>query len=560
MAASSRSPRIWLALCGLVAGAAVTLTGIMLTTSGGGGTRRPTTSPSSSRVAVNARILSPAGLDQQWVAYSDQSTCADLSGGDGASAVRLSRTQIAWFFSDSFLGPAGPRIGFSRLSGFVHNLVVVQTMSGQRSRFVTITGGHACARPHGPGRALSVVSPGNAGGTPGQRYWDGDGIRAGSSIVRFYTRYLPGRVPYVPVATVMASFPIDQLRREGRGSGYGEVIRPAITPVPSVSLPGNPPIVWGTSVLRDKRYAYIYGWQAAHAQSVARSAYLARVAVARITDVAAWRYYAGGGRWSANQAGARPVTDGGRLNLDAGFSVLRISGRYWLIEQGGGFGSPDIAAYPAMEPFGPFGTLAPLWLYHARGIGLSAADNYQIMYSVQAEPALSSRSRLVISYSVNSLAVDAGCVSIAMVTNAIIQPRFVAVPRSVFAAAARGRYEHVRAVAGPVRYPAIVASQPGRWYDAWAYRHGCPPVPAVRFVSVRRTGTAVRVRWPSVGIDVRYRVELTATGPTADLRRVVLATTVTFRHLTPGRTYVVRVIPENRDRRAGPGASAMFTG
>src|SRR5262249_16411054 len=121
--------------------------------------------------------LTPDVLDRQWVTYSNRSTCADRSGGDGVSAVRLSSAQIAWFFSDSFLCPAGPQVGFSQRSGFVHNLVVVQTTRGNRTRLVTVTGGNACPGPGRPGQAVAVVSGANAGGTAGQRYWAGDGLR-----------------------------------------------------------------------------------------------------------------------------------------------------------------------------------------------------------------------------------------------------------------------------------------------------------------------------------------------------------------------------------------------
>ena len=63
----------------------------------------------------------PAALNAEWTAYSDHSSCADWAGGDGVSAVSLNSSQIAWFFSDTYLGPAGPTIGFSRHSGFLHN-------------------------------------------------------------------------------------------------------------------------------------------------------------------------------------------------------------------------------------------------------------------------------------------------------------------------------------------------------------------------------------------------------------------------------------------------------
>src|SRR5580693_1253314 len=152
----------------------------------------------------------PAALDGEWIAYSDHSTCADWAGGDGVSAIRLNDTQLAWFFSDTFIGPAGPTIGFSHLSGFVHNAVVVQTTTGpgkgQGSTFVTMTGGGACTGPGGPGNAAPVVGPPSAvPGGASDRYWDEDGIEIGGTVVKFYNHYLASRFPFVPVGTVIAA-------------------------------------------------------------------------------------------------------------------------------------------------------------------------------------------------------------------------------------------------------------------------------------------------------------------------------------------------------------------
>src|SRR5262249_54439901 len=154
-------------------------------------------------------------------AYSDQSTCADWAGGDGVSAVRLSSTQLAWFFSDTFLGPAGPSIGFSHASGFVHNSVAVPTSSGQRSRIVTLTGGDACSKPGESSQAaIPVISGPIQAGQEGDRYWDADGLRIGRDVIKFFNRYLPGSPPFVPVGTVIAQFSAGQLAAAGRGPGY----------------------------------------------------------------------------------------------------------------------------------------------------------------------------------------------------------------------------------------------------------------------------------------------------------------------------------------------------
>jgi len=59
--------------------------------------RSPIHDPAESGTAELRWCRRPVAADfeRRWPAYSDRSTCADLSDGDGASAIRLSRTQIA---------------------------------------------------------------------------------------------------------------------------------------------------------------------------------------------------------------------------------------------------------------------------------------------------------------------------------------------------------------------------------------------------------------------------------------------------------------------------------
>jgi hypothetical protein len=128
MAHRLRKVDLALALFGFVVAFGVTLTAIIVVRYEASG-HAAANPPGSVRVQAGTDgHLTPAVLDRQWVTYSNRSTCPDRSGGDGVAAVRLSSSQIAWFFSDSSLGPAGPRIGFSEQSGFVHDLVVMQTI------------------------------------------------------------------------------------------------------------------------------------------------------------------------------------------------------------------------------------------------------------------------------------------------------------------------------------------------------------------------------------------------------------------------------------------------
>lgn len=553
MARRVRKVDLSFVLCAFAVSCGVTLAAVVLVTRHHGGASKP--DPPSAPVELRtgaASHLTPTALDRQWIAYSDRSTCADRAGGDGVSAVRLSPSQVAWFFSDSSLGPAGPRIGFSRESGFVHNLVVMQTTRRGRSRLVTVTGGGACPGPRQPGRARPIVRPDDAGGQVGQRYWAGDGLRIGSRVLRFYTRYLPGSLS--AVGTVIASFSVRQLEGDGRGPAFGAEIQPSVTRLPTV-IPsgGGSPIVWGAAVLRYHGTIYIYGWQSP-GPGLANNGYLARVPTWRLKDMRAWRFYAGPGLWVSGQDNARPIPAG--VSVDTGFSVINAAGRYWLIEQAGGLGSPDINAYPARTPWGPFSTQAGIVLFRAPDIGLTAADHYEIIYLAQAEPALSTKHTLMISYNANSLAVTAGCLPLSDFTNTAIQPRFFSVPRSVFGAA-RGSADPVTAAAGPADYAQVAGQRHTAWFDSWIYRGGCPPMHAVRHVSATHTRTTIRVHWQALGPGVRYQIYLSGPGSRYTLVRTASRPSVTLKHLRHDSRYRILIVTENRHGRTGPGVKVV---
>ena len=498
----------------------------------------------------------PAALDAEWSAYSARSRCADWAGGDGVSAIRLSSDQLAWFFSDTYLGPAGPRTGFSRISGFVNNSVVIQTTAGHASSLVTMTGGGACTGPGRPGRAAAVVAPPAAPGEPSDRYWDEDGIKIGQTVVKFYNRYLAGTVPFVPAGTVIAAFPVSQLSAAGRGSAYGAVARPALVSLPSWTPPGGAsPVIWGAALLRAGNTVYVYGTQSSPglnqgSPAPPRQLYLARVPVSQLTTFSAWRFYAGAGQWAAGQPDARPVQPSGP-GVSSGFSVVAIGGRYWLIQAGAEPGSQDIVAYPASEPWGPFDPAAGLLLYRNPAIGLDAAHDYRIMYEARAEPALSTAGELVISYNVNSEAVTSGCEPMSAFTNTVTQPRFVSVPLAAFGSGA-GPPHAASAAPG---YPRIVPRNPAQWFNAWSYPLGCPPVPGLAAVHARPGPGKVKLTWPDAGLGVRYLVYLQ--GPTDIPAATAYGDGTTFTGLRPG-TYLTRVVPVNTRLEDGPSAQTTF--
>jgi hypothetical protein len=541
----ARKANVTLAVCALVAGFCVTLgvltvlrSGLATATRGRGAIVVPDTTGPAGKTAAGQP--SAAALDAQWLAYSDRSTCADWAGGDGVSAIRLSPSQVAWFFADTYLGPAGPAIGFSHLSGFVHNSVVIQTAAGRGSTLVTLTGGGACGSASDPGPgAQSVVRP--TGAAAGDRDWDADGIRVGGTVLKFYTAYRRG--PIIPVSTAIASFPVSQLSDAGHGPAYGGVLHPALTQLPPYTPPGGgTPIVWGSALLQAGGTVYVYGWQSPVPDSALRELYLARVAATRLTDFGAWQFY-DAGQWASAQDLAQPIEPTSEdLDVPSGFSVLRASGRYWLI-QAAGTGNPDIDAYPASEPWGPFNWDRGIVLYRAPGIGLSAADDYRIMYEARAEPALSTGKTLVISYNVNSEAVTAACLSIAKFTNAMAQPRFITLPMSAFGGAGRrGRAEP--ATGAPPHYPAITQQDPSKWFNSWSFADACPPVPAVSGITAQTNSSETRLSWPSAGIGMRYRVYRQTASGWAKVGTVWPAQ-ITVAGLASGSSQEFEVVPVN---------------
>jgi hypothetical protein len=493
---------------------------------------------------------SPAALNAQWLDYSDSSTCAEWAGGDGITAIRLNSSQVAWFFSDTYLGPAGPSIGLSRSSALLHNSVVVQTTDGSSTRLVTLTGGSTCASPGAPADPAPVVQPLSAGVV---RYWDADGIRVGGSVVKFYNAYEPGPLPYTPVGTTIASFGVSQLSAAGNGPQQGGVTEPELTPLPGYTPPGGgTPIVWGSALLTAGSTVYVYGWQSPGASL--RNLYLARVPAASLTDFSAWQFYSGG-QWAGSQSSATPIETANQgISVATGFSVAQIAGKYWLI-QATGAGDADIDAYPAPTPWGPFSASGGILLYQALGIGLNAANDYRVMYEARAEPALSTGSSLVISYNVNSEAVTAACEPMIHYTNEMSQPGFISVPLSAFSPGAPPVAVHVQA--GPDTYPQITEVDPQQWSNALSYPSGCPPVPGVSGVTAQTASGApgvVRLTWPDGGLGLQYRVYADAGGAGPAVTRTVLAPEVTLTGLTRGATYQFRVVPVNINEATGPAA------
>jgi hypothetical protein len=239
--------------------------------------------------------------------------------------------------------------------------------------------------------------------------------------------------------------------------------------------------------------------------------------------------------------------------------VVQAGHRYWLIQAATAQVAPDIDAFPASTPWGPFDFSSGRLLYRDPAIGLDAAHDYRILYEARAEPALSTRNSLVISYNVNSEAVTAGCVPMSAFTNTLTLPRFVAVPMSALGDG-DGAGAHVnQAKSGAPGYAQIVQQNPSQWFDAWAYPDGCPPVPALASARARPGAGRVTLSWPNAGLRLRYHVYLRGPGESGGAPvKITQKDDATVTGLQPG-DYQATVVPVNFKQQTGRAAKVTFT-
>jgi len=419
--------------------------------------------PASRRVAGPAEPVPPAmptpakptmlatpdaTLDAEWNDYGDNADCATWSGGDATNSVRLPGGDRAWFFSDTYLGSPADRKTLL-YSSTIHNSIVLQDRTGLAQ---TITGGNTCQErntslPFADRYALTpAAAPGAASGG---FYWTGDQMLVGSSVVKFYYHGVPSAGLFSIDGSAVATIGVNSLEN---GSAL------TITPQP-FACGAQPDIIWGSALLDWHGATYVYGWNGSTLPG-GNVYYLARTTPSGLTRPQTWQVYGGlDGRgrpvWGdcGSAAAALPLPRG------SGLSVAAIHGGLWLIQQDSeGLAAGPIAAHPAHTPWG-FTTRRTVLYYPPEGH--HDYPYYYLVYEARLQPGLTADhgADLVISYNVNSTAVDTGCVGAPLHDPTIYRPRFIDVPLADFE---RGR-SSVPAANQPTgtRAPAPAAARPG---------------------------------------------------------------------------------------------------
>jgi hypothetical protein len=494
-----------------------------------------------------ATLATPdASLDTQWNGYGDNAGCATWSGGDATNSVALPGGDRAWFFSDTYLGSPADRKTLL-YSSSIHNSIVLQDSTGLAK---TITGGNTCQErntslPFADRYALTPAAAPDA--ATGGFYWTGDQMVTGQNVVKFYYHGVPDAGLFSIDTSAVATIGVTSLE-----TGSALTITPR-----QFSCGALPDVIWGSALLNWHGATYVYGWNGS-ALPGGNVYYLAKTTPANLTQPQTWQVFTGldhVGRPVWGGCGAAPAAL--PLPRGSGLSVTALHGVLWLIQQDTqGLAAGPISAHPAATPWGFTGRHVVLY-YPPEGH--HTYPDYYLVYEARLQPGLTAGSGadVVLSYNVNSTAVDTGCVGAPVHDAHIYRPRFLDVPVTDFnpalatagaatppaaklAARAAGTYgiRHARPVrhqagmtpagAGPVAAgPARTAAgqDPGSidgatdWTDEWATLT-CPQVgaPAAPQAAVTPRGK-VNLTWNSAGTDVWYyafQCDVTATGCPAD--------------------------------------------
>lgn len=300
-----------------------------------------------------------ADLNALFNTYGNQG--GHWTGGDSTVSVRLPDGRTAWFFSDTFLGTVNADFSRPRTAPFIRNSVVVQ----QGNQLVQTLHGGTAQNP------ATLVT----GSNPAEFHWIGAAMVQGNAVKGLYGRYRDagsGPLGFQRVGTTLVTFTL-----------------PALTVASVIDLPLQNRIGWGSAILSDGGFDYVYGTEDAEGF---KFAHVARVPSGNLG--AAWQFW-NGTTWGDEETRSKRLFSGG----GTGFSVIRKDGRIVVVTHDGNVGfSPWFVAYTAADPTGPFN--GPTYLHKAPEPG---QNPWQFAYDAQLHQEQAATGTLLMSYNLNSL-------------------------------------------------------------------------------------------------------------------------------------------------------------
>ncbi len=316
---------------------------------------------SSPATATPAGGIAAGTLNTMFGTYGDAGN--HWTGGDSTASVVLPDGRVAWLFSDTFLGTVNADGSRPANTPMVNNTLVVQDAG---TNLVATRHGGTAAQP------TALVIPTD----PDEYYWVADGLVEGGSMKVLYNSYRrtgEGNLDYEITGTALATFALPGLTLSG-----------------VVDLPLGSDIGWGSALLEEGGFTYIYGTSSGEAGT--RLGHLARVPTGGLGG--AWQFW-NGTTWSATESDAAVLLSG----VGTAYGVQRFGTEFVLVTQDTNLVfNPQVFAYRAPSPTGPFSDPVPLLVTPEAEPGTSV-----IVYDARVHPELARSGKLLVSYNVNSL-------------------------------------------------------------------------------------------------------------------------------------------------------------
>ena len=331
-------------------------------------------------------------LDQQFDQLFTQNG-PGWTGGDSAYSVRLPDGRTVWMFSDSYIGTVDP-VTRRRASPYfqAHNCLVVQDQDNQMT---TIHGG----TPQAP--TTYFVPP-----APDHWFWVGAGTATQPS--PGVSKMVVFLLEFAPDSSV--SDPMWAFKYVGNSVATLSLPDLAIESIQPLNLPTR--ISWGSYVMPDDPWVYIYGIEDLGAR---KYAHVARAAAGDLANPGAWKFWGGSG-WVGNVQDSMRLLDDSVSNE---YSVDKIEGSYLMVTMGTSqifTVWKDIVTYVASSPAGPWTKRTVVYSTPQTGQG------HLFVYNPKGHAEFTLNRQFLISYCINSSSLDE-------FTNAdSYRPRFIRVP------------------------------------------------------------------------------------------------------------------------------------
>jgi len=315
------------------------------------------TTTASCSTASSVSVTPATSFQAMFDSYGNDNTRTDdWTGADGAYSIPLPGGDVAWSFSDTFLGQVGADGSRPGDAPLINNDLVVQ----RANRLVATIHGGTTSAPS------SLVTTSDA-----SWYWMGDGTVEGQALRVFlpkYTRTGPGPWDWEWSGTDIGSFPL---------SGGA----PTITPAPSSGQ-----VTWGAAILELPGWTYVYG-----VEDLGLDKYLHVARAPQGGLLGPWQFWTGTG-WSTDPGSSARLLD----HVDDGFGVMRVGSTYVLVTLDTAVPfSGQIVLYTSCSSVGPWGGETNVY---------ATPENQwpTFTYGVHAHPEFGTTGGVLISYDVNS--------------------------------------------------------------------------------------------------------------------------------------------------------------